>query len=295
MMRMLPRFRFASALLLLVLGSSVLAQPASEQAARDWPAYTGISQVALQVMDLERSRDFYTRLFGSEVWRQGAGEAVHLMLGDGVLTLLPHAEAGTAYVGFEPGSYDASHLTRFLQYQALPVDTLAAPAVLQVDDYSNAMRIRLTPRDHAEQLREAAEALEVAATAAPIFQALSFDELFLTVTDLEVDSLFYARLLNQTGTLQAGSLLYTVGKASLRVTQAPVGQASGLNYFAVLVSATDLNAAANAIFDAGGIIETLLPNGFTFWDPDGNRVLVRTTLQVLDKSWPVPVPDVRPY
>ena len=71
MMRMLPRFRFASALLLLVLGSSVLAQPASEQAARDWPAYTGISQVALQVMDLERSRDFYTRLFGSEVWRQG--------------------------------------------------------------------------------------------------------------------------------------------------------------------------------------------------------------------------------
>lgn len=294
MLRVLSRFRLALPLLLLALGSSVLVQ--AQQAgnpARDWPGYTGVSQVALQVLDLERSQQFYTRLFGREGWRQRDGEAVHFKLGDSVLTLLAHGNAGTAYVGFGLETYDAPRLTAFLEHQALSVAAPTTLLALRVDDHRNAMQIRLTPRDYAEHLRDADETVELeevsTTTTVPIFQALSFDELFLTVTDLEVDSLFYARLLNQAGTLQAGSLWYTLGKASLRVTQAPVGQTPGVNYFAVLVSATDLNAAANAIFDAGGIIETLLPNGFTFWDPDGNRVLVRTTLQVLDKSWSVPL------
>src|SRR5690606_12854984 len=94
---------------------------------------------------------------------------------------------------------------------------------------------------------------------------------------LEVDSLFYARLLDRTGTLQAGSLWFELGGgARLRLTQAPAGQAAGLNYFSILVSNTDMEAAAEAVFAAGGIIETILPNGFSFWDPDGHRVLVRT-------------------
>jgi hypothetical protein len=50
-----------------------------------------------------------------------------------------------------------------------------------------------------------------------------------------------------------------------------------VGYFSVLITNTDLEAAANAVFAAGGIIETLFPNGFSFWDPDGLRVLVHTT------------------
>ena len=84
------------------------------------------------------------------------------------------------------------------------------------------------------------------------------------------------RVLNQTGTLQAGSLWFDVGNARLRLTQTPVGQTPGVNYFSVVVSATDLGAAAEAVFAAGGIIETILPDGFSFWDPDGHRVLIRT-------------------
>jgi hypothetical protein len=30
------------------------------------------------------------------------------------------------------------------------------------------------------------------------------------------------------------------------------------------------------VFAAGGIIENILPNGFSFWDPDGIRVVVRS-------------------
>jgi hypothetical protein len=88
--------------------------------------------------------------------------------------------------------------------------------------------------------------------------------------------LFYSRLLHQTGTLQAGSLWFDIGNARLRLAQTPVGQSSGVSYFAVLVSNTDLGAAAEAVFAAGGIIENILPDGFSFWDPDGHRVLVRT-------------------
>jgi hypothetical protein len=113
---------------------------------------------------------------------------------------------------------------------------------------------------------------------APVFRPLAIDEIFISVTNLEVDSLFYSRLLNQTGTLQAGSLWFNIGNARLRLTQTPVGQAPGVNYFAIRVSTTDLGAAAEAVFAAGGIIETILPDGFSFWDPDGHRVLVRTAM-----------------
>src|SRR5690606_25499337 len=126
------------------------------------------------------------------------------------------------------------------------------------------------------RLSESAAIQEANASAEPaIFRPLALDEVFLTVTNLEVDSLFYSRLLNQTGSLQAGSLWFKIGNARLRLTQAPVGQAPGLNYFSVLVSSTNLEEAAEAVFAAGGIIETILPNGFSFWDPDGHRVLVR--------------------
>ena len=37
-----------------------------------------------------------------------------------------------------------------------------------------------------------------------------------------------------------------------------------------------MDAAADAVFAAGGIIENILPNGFSFWDPDGIRVVVRS-------------------
>ena len=61
------------------------------------------------------------------------------------------------------------------------------------------------------------------------------------------------------------------------LNQTPVGQAAGIAYLSLLVSNTDMNEAAEAVFAAGGIIESFLPNGFSFWDPDGIRVLVRST------------------
>src|SRR5690606_34502098 len=142
----------------------------------------------------------------------------------------------------------------WLRAQSIPWQELDADA-LHVDD-RDAIRTQVDRAMAWDRLTSTHAAPEPrAGDGAPIFTAYAIDEIFLTVTNLEVDSLFYSRLLDQSGSLQAGSLWFQVGNSSrLRITQAPVGQRPGLAWFAVHVAYTDMEAAAEAVFAAGGII-----------------------------------------
>ena len=125
----------------------------------------------------------------------------------------------------------------------------------------------------------------VPAAGKSLFEALLIDEIFLSVTNMQVDSMFYARLLDQTSVAVAGSQYFRLGAhARLRLGQAATGQASGFMHFSVLVANTDMDAAAEAVFRAGGVVESFLPNGFSFWDPEGLRVVVHSVPQVLEST-----------
>lgn len=261
-----------SALLSLGLGALPLrAQPA--------PDYVAIDHVEFFVTDLERSLDFYTELFGSELWKNNQTPRRYLMLGNSYLALEQRDSAHVDHMCFGIEDFDIAGVHAYLDMQGIPWQDYPSGRDLHVDD-RDGIRTQLALHDTWEQLAGTTASPEArpARISAPIFQAQAIDEIFLTVTNLEVDSLFYSRLLNQTGALQAGALWYRIGNARLRLTQAPVGQLPGVNYFAVRVGFTDMEAAAEAVFAAGGIIETILPNGFSFWDPDGLRVVVRTGL-----------------
>lgn len=263
----MPRsLSFALLVLLLVLPSPAPAQQA--------PKYAGVDHVALDVVDLGRALVFHTRLFGTELWERPGDEHRYLRLGSAWLALAQSGEARPEHVAlgvddFEPGAAGRWYDLQELRWQA------AGDSGLQVADADD-NRLLLFP--HGELASLLQPVAEQPSAVPPVFRPLGIDEIFITVGNLEVDGLFYARLLEQTGTLQAGSLWFTLGNgARLRLGQSPVGQLPGLNYFAILVSNTDLEAAAEAVFSAGGIIETILPNGFSFWDPDGHRIVVRTT------------------
>ncbi|MEY4640408.1 MAG: Glyoxalase/Bleomycin resistance protein/Dioxygenase superfamily [Pseudomonadota bacterium] len=263
-----------SLVLLVTLGFPLRAQPA--------PEYAAIDHVEFFVADLSRSLDFYTRVFGSDLWKNTQSERRYLQLGQSYIALeqLPSEQNDTVRVdhicfGIRDFAIDAMHA--WLDAQDIPWQDYPSGRDLHVDD-NNGIRTQLAQSPTWQQLSASTAAPEPrdASGGAPIFDALAIDEVFLMVDDLEVDSLFYSRLLNVTGALQQGSLWYAVGTARLRLTQAPVGQIPGVNYFAVRVAATDMEAAADKVFAAGGIVETILPNGFSFWDPDGLRVVVRT-------------------
>jgi catechol 2,3-dioxygenase-like lactoylglutathione lyase family enzyme len=254
--------------LLLLLALPVQAQPA--------PDYAAVDHIEFFVTDLERALAFYTRLFGTDLWKNHQTPRRYLMLGSSYLALEEREGARVDHVCFGIENFDIAGVHAYLDMQSIPWQDYPSGRDLRVDD-RDGIRTQLAQYNTWEQLAGATAAPQAyAASGAAIFQPLALDEIFLTVTNLEVDSLFYSRLLNQTGTMQAGSLWFTVGSSRLRLTQAPVGQSPGVNYFSVLVANTDMEAAAEAVFAAGGIIETLLPNGFSFWDPDGQRIVVRT-------------------
>jgi catechol 2,3-dioxygenase-like lactoylglutathione lyase family enzyme len=244
------------------------------------PAYAGIDHVEFFVADLDRSLDFYTRVFGADLWKNKQTERRYLRLGQSYLALearelalgAPHVD----HVCFGIEDFDIDNAHGWLKAQTIPWQDYPSGRDLRVDDF-NGIRTQLAQSGGWEQITANTAQQETRQAAGkPIFEAYAIDEVFLSVSNLEVDSLFYSRLLDQTGDLQQGSLWFRVGSSRLRLTQTPVGQKSGVSWFAVHVAFTDMEEAADAVFAAGGIIENILPNGFSFWDPDGIRIVVRS-------------------
>lgn len=242
------------------------------------PQYTGIDHVRIDVAELSRARDFYAKVFGAEVWKEAGGERRYLRLGQSYLALDQQADAGMERIALGIEHFDPAAAQRWLAAQGIPwrdAGGNGGDSELYVED-RDGIRTQLARAASWERVSAAATREALPGQGAPIFTAYAIDEVFMTVSNLEVDSLFYARLLDQTATQQAGALWFRIGSARLRLTQAPVGQQAGIAYFAVHVAFTDMEAAADAVFAAGGIIENILPNGFSFWDPDGVRVVVRS-------------------
>jgi catechol 2,3-dioxygenase-like lactoylglutathione lyase family enzyme len=265
--------KFYRTALALILALSGIWQTTSAQSA---PDYAAIDHIEFFVTDLERSLQFYTHLFGNDLWKNRQSERRYLTLGNSYMALEERDEAKIDHVCIGVNNFDIAAMHSFLDMQGIAWTDYPSGNDLRVDD-RDGTRTQLAQNNTWKQLSQAtASPQSYPLNTAPVFHPIAIDEIFISVTNLEVDSLFYSRMLNQTGTLQAGSLWFVIGNARLRLTQAPVGQAPGVNYFAVRVSTTDLGAAAEAVFALGGIIETILPDGFSFWDPDGHRVLVRT-------------------
>ena len=257
------------------LGTALLLPGLGSGTVRAEPVLAGIARIELAVSDLASSMTFYGRLFGVEAWQLSPDGRAWLSLGGAHLVL---RQAGTAGIGravFAVADFDAEALQAYLVSQRLRPNR-DDDGLLWVQD-GDCIVSALTGR----------QAPGVALSPAPrqdtgqdlVFAPLVFDEVHLMVSNLEVDSLFYSRLLGRTASQQAGSLWYDLGQGRLRLSQTPPGQSAGVNYFSVLVANTDMALASERVFAAGGLVENLLPNGFSFWDPDGMRVLVRATTQ----------------
>jgi catechol 2,3-dioxygenase-like lactoylglutathione lyase family enzyme len=267
-----------SALLAITAGYSIAtAAAASTQA----PAVvSSIDHVEFFVSDLPRALTFYRRLFGAEIWKNRQTERRYLPLGTAYLALEQRDAARIDHVCFGIADFDISRVHAYLDEQKLVWQDYPSGRDLRVDD-RDGTRVQLAQNPTWPALAQNTASLEPQSVVVePLLHPLGLDEIYITVTDLEVDSLHYARLLGESGSLQAGSLWFDLGSGRLRLSQAPPGQSPGVNYFSVLISNTDLEAAADAVFAAGGIIENILPNGFSFWDPDGLRVEVHVASQL---------------
>lgn len=272
----MPLTRY-SALFLLALFASLVHAAA--------PVYSGIDEVELSVRNPESELAFYRRLFGGEVVREKQGGKVALQLGESVLVLSMGNKAQASHTAFAVKSFVLSELQEWFRTKALTTQSIGTSAIA-VTDRDGTRTLIKTAADWSDWKQRGT--LEAANATEPLFHPEMIDEVYITVTNLEVDALHYARLIGKTGSLQAGSLWFAAGTARLRLGQTPVRQKPGFQSFAILVSSADLETAADAVFKAGGIIENVLPNGFSFWDPEGLRVEVHLTPQLGQKPQPTP-------
>jgi predicted enzyme related to lactoylglutathione lyase len=261
--------------LLACLGTAWLLPLSRAALAGTEPVVAGISRIELKVSNLATSMTFYGRLFGNAGWQRSSDGRAWLPLGTSTLVLEEATVAAQARSVFAVTDFDAALLQGYLAAQNLHAD-LDGEGLLVLQDGDG---ITTALKDLRASPPLLAPAVVQGGNEAPLFAALQVDEVHLAVSNLEVDALFYSRLLGRTASQVAGSLWYELGQGRLRLSQTPPGQQAGANYFAVLVANTDMEAAGERVFAAGGLVENFLPNGFSFWDPDGLRVLVRSTIQ----------------
>ncbi|MGV3593597.1 MAG: VOC family protein, partial [Gammaproteobacteria bacterium] len=88
--------------------------------AQQAPAYSGFDHVAIAVADVARSRDFYAKVFGAEVWKDSATEQRYLQLGQSHLALDVQDQARIDHVGFGVEAFDAAAAQRWLAAQSIP-------------------------------------------------------------------------------------------------------------------------------------------------------------------------------
>src|SRR5690606_25378030 len=115
---------------------SLLAGPA--------PEYSGIDHAELLVSDLDQSLAFYTRLFGTGVWKQGNGQQRYLKLGNSYVVVDAAAQSGVGYasLGIDASSSDSLH--SHLQMQDIKWQDDPAGDYLQVND-GDGISTRLAP------------------------------------------------------------------------------------------------------------------------------------------------------
>jgi catechol 2,3-dioxygenase-like lactoylglutathione lyase family enzyme len=248
--------------------------------AQEGPVPTGISHLSLGVSDVPRAVAFYATLFGAQLREEPANGSTVLRLGSSLLLLQGGGEGSVLQHSFALEQSALQQLHPHLRDAGIRWQDQPDGSLL-VQDGDNVLTRIGEPLDWSAL---AASSMQVS-PGKPVFDPLLIDEIFITVTNMQVDSMFYARLLDQTSTAVAGSQYFRLGAhAQLRLSQAAVGQPAGFTHFSVLVANTDMEAAAEAVFKAGGIVESFVPDGFSFWDPDGLRVVVRSVPQVLDAA-----------
>lgn len=130
-----------SALVALAAGAT----PAQAQQQSPFQA-VGMNHIALRVTDLERSRDFYSRLLGISVTRQGGGSCF-LGMRRGFLALFRRDDPGLDHYCFAVQGYDVEKAYRLLDQEGLNPRRPRGTQRIYFDD-PDGIEVQLSAEEH---------------------------------------------------------------------------------------------------------------------------------------------------
>jgi catechol 2,3-dioxygenase-like lactoylglutathione lyase family enzyme len=241
------------------------------------PEFAALDHIEFYVSNVEKSRDFFVRVFGNTLRMRGAKRYLKL---------------GSAYMAFEAprgggraGSVD--HFSASIKKLEMPkLHSYLEQRGVAFQDYpsgrdtgitdSDGIRTQLSPEDGWGLLNPANFVPEITGIQdEPIFRATGLDHILLNVTDLDKSVAFYRKFLGQPSPGNNNPIWFQLGPSRVGLLQTPSGQRSGVNHFCVSATAFDYDTAIRKLQQLGAKVESPeIAGAAEFRDPDGLLIQV---------------------
>ena len=236
--------------------------------------FAALDHIEFYVSDVEKSRDFFVRLFGNTVLKNASASKRYLKL-------------GSAYMAFERGAIAVNHFSAsirnmdmakvhaHLEARSIPFRDYPSgrdTAVLDPDGTrtqlspANGWSILVPPNFTPETVAQPAE---------PIFRPTGIEHILLNVTDPEASAAFYEKFFGPETLRNNNRIWFQIGASRVGLLKTPDGQRPGVNHYGVQAAAFDYDAVVRRLEAMGARVEPAEVAGApSFRDPDGSLMQV---------------------
>jgi catechol 2,3-dioxygenase-like lactoylglutathione lyase family enzyme len=257
-----------------LVGAGVFAvrQPGTQEQA---PEFSALDHIEFYVSDVEKSRDFFVRVFGNTL--RSRNNKRYLKLGASYMAFeqsrAANGEIKVDHVSVAIKRLEMPKLHAFLEQRGVAYQDYPSGRDTAVVD-PDGIRLQLSPEDGWSLLNPATFLPEVVAlTEEPIFRPIAMDHVVLNVKEPEKAAAFYQKFLGAPTERSNNRIWFPVGSSRVGLQQAAQEKA-GVRYFSITATFT-AESATRRLQQLGAKVETPeVANSVRFRDLDGTMVQV---------------------
>ncbi len=240
------------------------------------PEFSALDHIEFYVSSVERSRDFFVRVFGNTLLK-GRTNKRYVRLGATYMAFEPprtsDGEIKVDHVSVAIKGLEMPRLHAFLDQRGVAYQDYPSGRDTAVID-PDGIRLQLSPENGWSLLNPPNFMPEDFVLAEePVFRPVAMDHVVLSVREPEKSIAFYQKFL---GAPQRGNpTWFQVGASRIGLQQASAGQHLGVQYFCLTAAVFSVEVASRRLQQMGATVETAdVPGSIRFRDPDGSLLQV---------------------
>jgi catechol 2,3-dioxygenase-like lactoylglutathione lyase family enzyme len=239
------------------------------------PAFSALDHIEFYVSNVEKSRDFFVRIFGNTL--RNRNNKRYLKLGSTYMAFeQPRAngEIKVDHTSVAIKGLDMPKLHAFLEQRGVVYQDYPSGRDTAVVD-TDGVRLQLSPENGWSLLNPATFLEEpTAMTEKPIFRPTGMDHIVLYVKEPEKSVVFYQRFLGAP-VRSNNRIWFQVGTSRIGLQQTPAGQQPGVYYFSLKSEAFNADAVTRRLQQISAKVEAPETAGAVrFRDLDGLLIQV---------------------
>jgi catechol 2,3-dioxygenase-like lactoylglutathione lyase family enzyme len=236
--------------------------------------FDAIDHVEFYVSQVERTRDFFARVFGNTLLKNASAAKSYVKVGSAYLAFeKPRTEGGpltTDHVSVAIRDIEMRRVHDLLDSRGIDYRDYPSGRDTAIVD-GDGIRTQLSPPNGWSLLKTPTFVPDTVSLAEqPVFRPTGIEHVLLNVADPEASARFYEKVFGPVSLRRNNRIWFQVGRSRFGLLQTPDGSRSGVNHFCVSAEPFDYAAVVARLAALGATIEqSEIPGAPSFRDPDG--------------------------